>query len=173
MSSGTPIVKQIAWISLIPQFGLMVLFALIYYMLGIKDFPLWAAVTYLVLSVLLRLTVAGQQRMGIRCVRKEQYEAAIEHFQKSYDFFKRHHWVDKYRFITMLSSSRISFKEMALNNIAYCYGQMGDGVKAREYYERTLQEFPDSEMAKAALNFLNSANGYEEEEDEEYTSSKD
>jgi len=45
---------------------------------------------------------------------------------------------------------------MALNNIAFCYGQIGQGSKAIEYYERTLKEYPDSGIAKAGLNFLNS-----------------
>ena len=47
---------------------------------------------------------------------------------------------------------------MALNNIAFCYGQLGDGEKAKEYYERTLNEFPDSGIARAGLRLLNSAN---------------
>ncbi len=45
---------------------------------------------------------------------------------------------------------------MALNNIAFCYGQMGNGEKSREYYEKILQEFPGSGLAKTALRFLNS-----------------
>ena len=55
----------------------------------------------------------------------------------------------------LLSSSRITYKEMALNNIAFCYGQIWHCDKSREYYERTLNEYPDSGMAKAGLRFLN------------------
>ena len=44
---------------------------------------------------------------------------------------------------------------MALLNIAFCYSQKGNGSKAKEYYEKTLQQFPGSEMAKSALRMLN------------------
>ena len=45
---------------------------------------------------------------------------------------------------------------MGLCNIAYCYGQIGDGQKAKEYYEKTLAEFPESGLAIAAHNQLQS-----------------
>ena len=45
---------------------------------------------------------------------------------------------------------------MALNNIAFAYGQIGDGKKAKEYYERLLTEFPRSGIAKAALKMIDS-----------------
>ncbi|WP_144803871.1 tetratricopeptide repeat protein [Maribacter sp. MAR_2009_72] len=50
----------------------------------------------------------------------------------------------------------MSYREMALANIGYCYSQIGDGKKAKEYYERTLKEFPGSGLAKSALNMMNS-----------------
>lgn len=81
---------------------------------------------------------------------------AIPHFEKSYEFFARHIWMDKYRYLVMLSSGRLSYREMALINIAFCYGQAGNGIMARGYYERTLQEFPDSSVAKTALKFIGS-----------------
>jgi hypothetical protein len=44
---------------------------------------------------------------------------------------------------------------MALNNIAFCYGQLGNGNLSKEYYQKTLDEFPESGLAKAALRLLN------------------
>ncbi len=46
---------------------------------------------------------------------------------------------------------------MALINIAFAYGQMGNGERAKEYYERARREFPQSAMAQAALNMIRSA----------------
>ncbi len=43
---------------------------------------------------------------------------------------------------------------MALYNLGYCYTQVGDKQKAIEYYQKTLAEFPDSRMAREALNIL-------------------
>jgi hypothetical protein len=45
---------------------------------------------------------------------------------------------------------------MALANIAFCYGQLGNGVQCRYYYEKCLDLFPDSGLATAALRMLDS-----------------
>ncbi len=42
-------------------------------------------------------------------------------------------------------------------NIAFCYGQSGDGKKSKAYYEKTLAEFPDSEIAETSLQMFQSA----------------
>lgn len=57
----------------------------------------------------------------------------------------------------MLSSSRISYTEMALANIAFCYGQLGEGAKSKEYYENILKEFPDSQIAIVSLKMFDAA----------------
>ena len=92
----------------------------------------------------------------MRLVHKKEFQNAIPYFHKSYDFFNKHSWIDKYRYVTLLSSSKMCYREMALNNIAFCYSQIGEGDKAVEYYSQTLEEYPDNEMAKAALNFISS-----------------
>lgn len=156
MSSKIPTVRQIAWISIVPQLLVMGIIMLIWYQYNKSDFLLYGAVTYLVISQLLRRIVAKDHRKGMSKVKLEKFEDAIPHFEKSYEFFKTNDWVDKYRFLTLLSSGRMTYKEMALNNIAFCYGQIGDGKLSKEYYERTLDEFPNSGMAKAGLRLLNS-----------------
>ncbi|UPT66229.1 MAG: hypothetical protein M0D57_17375 [Sphingobacteriales bacterium JAD_PAG50586_3] len=95
----------------------------------------------------------------MKLVKQKDYKDAISYFVKSYDFFNYYSWVDKYRYITLLSSSLMCYREMALNNIAFCYGQIGEGQLAEEYYLRTLSEYPDNEMAKAALNLINAGKG--------------
>lgn len=94
----------------------------------------------------------------MKLTKQEKYLDAIPHFEKSYDFFKKHNWLDKYRYLTLLSSSKMAYREMALNNIAFCYGQAGDGIRSKEYYEKTLREFPDNGMAKVGLKMLNAMN---------------
>ena len=89
-------------------------------------------------------------------VKKEKYEQAIEAFQKSYSFFSKYTWIDQYRFITMLSSSKISYREMALLNIAFCYSQIYNGKNSKDYYLKTIQYFPNSEVAKASLKMIRS-----------------
>mgnify|MGYP002138677490 CR=1 FL=1 len=156
MSSNIPTVRQIAWISLIPQFIFMGLLVLLWYGLEAGNPLFGGALTYLAISFSLRNFIPTDHKTGMTLVRQEKFHEAIPYFENSYKFFKKYDWLDRYRYLTILSSSSMSYKEMALNNIAFCYGQVGDGIKSKEYYEKTLQEFPDSGMAKAGLRFLNS-----------------
>lgn len=110
---------------------------------------------YWALSFSLKGLVARWQGKGMRLIKRGNYEEAIECFQRSYDYFERYRWVDKFRFITLLSCSRVSYREMALCNIAFCYGQLGEGEKAVRWYQKTLEQFPDSMIARMNLNVLN------------------
>lgn len=158
MSSGTPIIRQTAWISLIPQLFFLALIMLIWYLAGYEnEFYFNGLLTYMVLSFGLRFIVPRSQRRGMILVRNGLYEEAIPFFEASYDFFKKYEWMDKFRYLVLLNSSRISYREMALVNMAFCYAQEGDGQTARAYYERTLQEFPGSKMATTALKMMDAA----------------
>lgn len=126
----------------------------LWHLLGSANPLLYGALTYLLLSLLLRRNLSRSHRKGIVQTRLEEYGAAIPHFQASYAFFSRNAWIDRYRFVTLLSASGMSYREMALNNIAFCYGQIGQGQLCREYYEKTLREFPDNSMAKTSLRLL-------------------
>lgn len=154
MGSNVPTIKQVAWISMVPQLLFMGLLIFGYFLMGSNDFFLHGALTYLAISFGLRNFIPKDHRHGMGLVKQKHFQEAIPFFEKSYIFFEKYSWVDKYRFLTLLSSSKICYKEMALNNIAFCYGQIGQGSKAIEYYNRTLAEYPDSEIAKAALNLL-------------------
>jgi ribosomal protein S17E len=46
---------------------------------------------------------------------------------------------------------------MALCNIAFCYSQISNGKKSEYYYNVTLKEFPNNNLAVAALNMMNSS----------------
>jgi tetratricopeptide (TPR) repeat protein len=157
MTSKTPTVRQIAWISLIPQLAIMGLLITFYYLIDGDDPILYGALTYLVLSFVLRSAIPKDHKKGMALVKEGAFEEAIPFFQESYSYFTRHEWIDKYRFLTLLSSSRISYREMALNNIAFCYSQSGDGEMAEKMYLKTLEEFPGSGMAQAALRMIRSS----------------
>jgi len=125
--------------------------------IGFKDFVMAGALIYLAIFFLLRFGVPFHHRKGVALYKKGSFKEAIPFFEKSYGFFKQNEWIDKYRYVILLSSSRISYTEMALLNMAYCYGQAGNGRKSKEYYEKTLCELPNSEMAKASLRMIESA----------------
>jgi len=161
MKSQSPVIRQVAWISMIPQ--MLVMGALVIGWDSIypsKGF-IYGAGTYLIISVFLRNYLAKDHRSGMQKVKLGDFESAIPDFQRSYDFFTKHEWLDRYRYLTLLSSSRMSYKEMALTNIAFCHSQVGDGDQAKAYYERTLELFPGNVIATSALKIL--ASGSKEE----------
>lgn len=90
----------------------------------------------------------------MRLARQQAFREAIDKFQRSYGFLEKYPWLDKYRFITMLDSSARSYREMALCNIAYSYVQLDDLASALKYYEKALEEFPQSEMAQSGLEYV-------------------
>ncbi len=108
--------------------------------------------------------LAKYHQQGMKLVKQQKFENAISLFIGSVDFFAKHQWIDKYRFLTLLSASKMTYKEMALCNIAFCYSQIGNGTKAKEYYEQTLKEFPKNGLAIAALKMINLFEGKAQEE---------
>lgn len=166
-TAGKPILCQTAWISVFPQFFVMgVLVA--GFMLFVK--PFWLSLylgvmAYLVIHFTLEGCIPHNHRKGMLLCKQGNYVQAIEEFKKSYHFFCRHTWIDKYRYLTLLSSSKVSYTEMALMNIVFCYAQLNDVKLAKEYCQKTLEYFPDSETAKSTLNMIssleNKSNGFD------------
>lgn len=156
MSSKVPVVRQVAWLSVLPQFAVMGGLILMWYYIGVERYVFNGALNYLLISIPVRSILTRFHRTGMRKVKREKYSEAIPDFYKSYAFFTKYSWIDKYRFLFLLSSSRMAYKEMALNNIAFCYGQTENGDKAVEFYEKTLAEFPNSGIAKVGLKMMNS-----------------
>lgn len=156
MASNTPIIKQVAWVSLVPQIAFIIILIAVYNHFGFKDAGLFGALTYLSLSMSLRYFIPKNHREGIQLTKKNQFEKAISEYGKSYEYFTKNDWIDKYRFITLLSSSKMNYREMALCNIAFCYSQIGNGTKAIEFYQKTLEEFPENAIAESGLKMLNS-----------------
>lgn len=154
MSANISVVRKIAWLALIPQFLFAILLIFFWHQLRAPDPPLYGLITYLLISFALRTFIPHNHNKGMKLVKQDKFEEAIIHFEKSYEFFVRHEWLDKYRYIMLLSSSAMSYREMSLTNIGLCYAQLGDSQLAKKYYEKTLEEFPESEIAKSGLNLL-------------------
>ena len=155
----TPITRDIAWISLVPQLSFMGLLIFIYskFNLELLHTIMYGTATYLLISFSLRKLFCRNFAEGMKLVKQEQFSEAIPFFEKNVCFFTRNQWLDKFRYIALLSSSKKTYKEMGLCNIAFCYSQMGNGAKAKEYYERTRDEFPNNEVALTALKLIASA----------------
>ena len=152
-----PVVRPVSWPATILQ--LLVLAAAVaigWYVTRSSDGVFWGAAVYLIYSLLSRKLIARAHQRGLRLLHNQQYGDAIHAYAESYEFFTRHPWIDRYRSITMMSVAAMSYREMALISIAFAYSQLGDGKKAKDYYQRALEEFPDSGMASAALKMIDS-----------------
>jgi len=158
MQSKAITVSQVSWPAVAVQVLLYVL-AIVFAVLafGRNVNPVIAgAFPLLAYSVISKVVVARLHRTGIRLVKRGEWDEAIPFFQQSYEFFSRHPWVDRFRAVAILSPSRISYREMALANIAFCHGQAGRGLESRQGYERTLVEFPNSILAQSAIRMFDS-----------------
>jgi tetratricopeptide (TPR) repeat protein len=112
------------------------------------------AAVYLIWSRLSMLVLLRAHRTGIQFLRAGAYAPAIQQFEQSYALFARFPWLDNFRWLTLLSPSALSYREMALNNIGYAFVQLKKFGKARERYQQLLDEYPDGEMADAARTVL-------------------
>ena len=155
-NQNIPIIKQTNWLAVIPQLLFMILLVYISYLLNFKDPIFTGCLIYLTLSFGSRKILIKDHNKGIALSKELKFSEAIAYYEKSVIFFEQHKWIDKYRCLTLFSASKISYHEMALNNIAFCYSQIGNGTKAKEYYNKTLTVFPNSVLAITALNMIDS-----------------
>jgi tetratricopeptide (TPR) repeat protein len=112
---------------------------------------------YIAYSFGSKALLARHHRSGMRLTKRGHFAEAIPHFERSLAFFEQRAWVDRWRALTMLSSARMSYREMALVNVAFCHAQVGDGRRAESAYREALARFPDSVMAGAALRLMEAA----------------
>ncbi|MGH7137545.1 MAG: tetratricopeptide repeat protein, partial [Pirellulales bacterium] len=125
------------------------------YFLGGRGVTVGAAV-YLAYSIRSRIVIPRYHRRGIALVKQQQFADAIPLFRQSLEFFDRHAWIDRFRCVVLMSPSAVTYREMALANIGFCYSQIGDGDNARHYYAECLRRFPESGLARAALRMIGS-----------------
>lgn len=150
MASKQPIIRQISLFAMAVQIVIMYLLIIIYNFIRIGNPLIVAMITYLGLQMILGYAVTKNHRRGVVLHRSGKYKDAIKEFEKSYDYFKNHRWIDRFRAVVLMSSSKASFMEMALVNMAYCLREIGAKTKSKAMLDRALQEFPNSRMAKSA-----------------------
>jgi tetratricopeptide (TPR) repeat protein len=154
--ADTPFVRgKVVWLYTIPQFILIFLLCWVF-SLGTEDNTdiIYGFFAYWIIIYALRNLVARQHRQGIALLKKNNFEQALLHFQKSVAYFERNPWIDKYRYITLLSASKMTYREMGLCNVAFCHSQLGRGAEAKEIYTEVLNQYPENGIAAAALKMM-------------------
>ena len=149
-----PVIHQIAWISLFLQLLIVAIFIGAATYAGLQKPILVATLGYLILAAIIRLLLTTHQRRGMHYAREGRLELAIAEFQKSYEFFSRHRWLDEMRYIFLLSTSKVSYREMGLLNLAYCDLWQDRGEDAVRIYLRTVEEFPNSGLAWTGIKLF-------------------
>lgn len=157
--SRTPIVRPISWLNAGITSAILGGFVFAGWLADGPFGVMVGAAGYLLLSVGLRTIVARHHRAAVSLCKRQQFAAAAAEFEQSLAFFRNHAWVDDWRAVTMLSAAGMCYREMALVSLGFCHGQLGDGAKARDYYEQALREFPNSNngMAESALRLMDAA----------------
>lgn len=150
------IFKQVNWPAVLIHIAFIAAVGLLLQLAAVpSNFSfLVAALIYFGLSLLLRKIIPTDHSRGMSLLFKEDYEAARQAFEQSFQYFTKNKWIDDCRVLTMMSASNISYREMALINQALCYLQMGEIDAARNGYETVLKLFPKSQMAKKAIEYL-------------------
>lgn len=154
MFSSKPTTQQVAWYTLFIHLAVMFGFEALFNWLQIGDAFTWSIVAYFVLFLVLRRGVARHHRAGMSAAHAGNFEQAMQHFKDSYDFFSRHQWIDKGRYLFLLSCSKPCYRELALVNIGSCLVQLERGEEAIAAFERALQEFPNSDLAKQTMKTI-------------------
>jgi tetratricopeptide (TPR) repeat protein len=154
-TTNLPVHRPISWLAVLLQLGVATLVIGAFSVwLGYPNGSAIGVGLYLLYSFGSRRVLLRAHRRGMHLNSVARYEDAITAFDRSYQFFSRYPWLDRYRAITMLNSAALSYREMALCNMAYSYLQLGLGLKAKASYQRALAEFPQSALAMASLRMM-------------------
>ncbi|MEL6108364.1 MAG: tetratricopeptide repeat protein [Planctomycetota bacterium] len=150
-----PMVSQTSLVGSIPAVVVLGIFIFAAIALSSRHGILYGVAAYFALRLILH-AIPSSHRKGVSEVRAGQFSEALPRFHRSFEFFDSRRWLDDYRALFLLSPSAISYREMALANLGFCYAQLGDGRNARKCYERCLELFPESLIASSALAMLDS-----------------
>lgn len=160
LSANIQTITRTAWLSTLPQLlvmlGLILLLWKVQFPSNFRLAILYGALGYLIYSFGSKAIALRHHRRGIHLLKRGLFREAISEFQSSYSFLSKYAWLDKYRFITILDSSAMPYREMALCNIGYSHILLDEKAKAQECYRRALEEFPESDLAKSGLEHAES-----------------
>jgi hypothetical protein len=129
-----PVVRQLQWMGLIPQFVAIAVFAVIVRVafpnLGVPVDIFIGALVYLIFCRVMRARFVRDHQNGMRAYHAQKFQDAISHFEASYRFFSKHRRLDTWRSLLFGVASPNPYRIIALCNMAYCYSQTGEGQRA-------------------------------------------
>ncbi|PQO33109.1 tetratricopeptide repeat protein [Blastopirellula marina] len=151
-----PTVRPISWLAVLPQLLIYVsVYSLVVFITDSIDRGITIGLPIvLVYSLGSRYLIPRDHRRGLRLTSQSRFEEAISAYQRSLEFFTKYAWVDRYRAFVLMSPSALSYREMALCNIAYCHLQLGNTNEAAACYRQALEMNPQNSLATAGLRMI-------------------
>lgn len=141
---------------LLYQLGFVLILATLLIMTGFHEGNalFYAVLFYFIIFYIDRSLLTYKHRMGIRSYRKQRYEEAIEYFRESAAFFKAHPQLDRFRWATLFSISKLSYREIAETNAGFCLFRLERYADAEQAFRRAQEINPDNPMVPPALKAL-------------------
>jgi hypothetical protein len=157
MSSKVPFVNQeTVWLAIVPRLLFIGILCIVYYQWDKRDFIVFGFFTYLIVWYGLRtMAFPKEVHKSIRLIREEKFGEAIPYIERSIEFYNKHSWIDKYRFLLMVSSSKRGLRESSICNLGFCLLQGGQVKAAKEVYEDVLRQYPENTIARSELRTIN------------------
>jgi len=157
MSSKVPFVKQeTVWLALVPRILFIGILSMVYHQWDRKNYLVFGFITYLIIWYGLRtMAFPKEVHKSIGLIKEEKFDEAIPYIERSIEFYNKHSWIDKYRFLLMVSSSKRGIRESSICNLGFCLLQIGDVKAAKEVYEDVLRQYPENTVAKIQLRTIN------------------
>lgn len=154
MANALPVTRSINYFFLALQILFLIGLYLSFEYSGSDEAGIWAAMTYLVVAYGTRYFVPLDHRKGMRELKQGDYEKALVSFEKSFGFFSKHPWVDRFRMFTTFSVSKLCYREIAMVNKAFTLVCLGRKEEAKVLYESCLKEYPQNNIALHGLKML-------------------
>ncbi|MBL7951061.1 MAG: hypothetical protein JNM62_05020 [Flavobacteriales bacterium] len=115
---------------------------------------LFGLVAFLIIATLLKRLLIRDFRKGIDILNDKKYEEALPVLERSAAFFKRYPWLDRYRYLLLLSSSAMSYREIVMVGRALCIGRTRSFAETDQAFKEVLREFPESSLAKITRRMM-------------------
>lgn len=146
--------RQFSWTSAVLHAVLIAGISLFFERLSVPWPVVWATAVFLILANLVRRILISDLRRGIDTLNAKKYAEALPWLERSVTFFQRYPWLDKYRYLLLLSSSALSYREIALVNRALCIGRTRSFEETDAAFKEVLQEFPESVLARITRRMM-------------------
>jgi tetratricopeptide (TPR) repeat protein len=156
MTSKVLFVKQETnWLALIPKLAVIGILCLCFYPIDKTGFFLIAFLAYYMLTLLAKfLFFPNALYEGVNLIKQAKFQEAIPFLQDTINYYTKYSWIDKFRFILLISSAKRTIRESSICNLAYCYLQIGQIQKAKEIYQDVLRQYPENINAQNTLNTI-------------------